>query len=80
MKTVFRFKKKKNLPSLTAVTADSALLMDLNHTKEQIDTLLIHLGYQTDPDMIDSYTYQLKGAYMQYKFLLRQIEQERSCP
>ena len=80
MGTVFHFRKKKNLPPHTSVTADSALLIDLNHTKEKIDTLLLHLNYQTDPDLIDCYAYQLKGAYMQYKFLLKQIEQDRSCP
>ena len=37
---------------------------------------LADLNYQTDPDMIDCYTYQLKGAYMRYKFLLKQVQKE----
>lgn len=67
--------KKKNRFSQNSVTTDSSLLVDLNNAKKDIDTLLLHLDYQTDPDLIDCYTYQLKGAYMRYKFLLRQAQQ-----
>ncbi|MGN0152878.1 MAG: DUF2508 family protein [Lachnospiraceae bacterium] len=67
--------KKKNRSSQNSVTTDSSLLVDLNNAKRDIDTLLLHLDYQTDPDLIDCYTYQLKGAYMRYKFLLRQAQQ-----
>lgn len=77
MRTVFhakRYKKREPLPQ-PASTTDSSLLTDLNNTKKKIDTLLLHLNYQTDPDLIDCYAYQLKGAYMQYKFLLKQIQQ-----
>lgn len=79
MRTVFHSRsyasKKKNPPPQSSVTTDSSLLIDLNDTKKKIDTLLQHLNYQTDPDLIDCYAYQLKGAYMQYKFLLKQIQQ-----
>jgi hypothetical protein len=47
---------------------------DLNQAKKEIDTLLLHLNYYTDPDLIDSYTYQLKGAYLKYRFFLRQLQ------
>ena len=67
--------KKKNRLSQNSVITDSSLLVDLNNAKKDIDTLLLHLDYQTDPDLIDCYTYQLKGAYMRYKFLLRQAQQ-----
>ncbi len=79
MRTAFHSKtfrnKKRNPSSQLTVTTDSSLLIDLNNTKKKIDTLLLHLNYQTDPDLIDCYAYQLKGAYMQYKFLLKQIQQ-----
>ena len=67
--------QKKNPSSHTHANQDSYLLEDINSAKQDIETLLLHLDYQTDPDLIDSYTYQLKGAYMRYKFLLRQIQQ-----
>ena len=60
-------------------TSDSYLLKDINNAKKDINTILQHLDYQTDPDLIDSYSYQLKGAYMRYKFLLRQIRQTTNC-
>lgn len=55
---------------------ESPLIKDINKTKQDIETILLHLDYQTDPDLIDSYSYELKGAYMRYKFLLRQIQEE----
>ena len=64
--------KKKN-PSSQTVTTDSSLREEMLNTKREMDTLLSHLNYQTDPDLIDCYTYQLKGTYMRYKFLLKQI-------
>lgn len=70
-------RKKKNQSSQEYVITDPSLLDDLGDVKKDIDTILLHLNYQTDPDLIDSYTYQLKSAYMRYKFLLRQIQNAR---
>lgn len=70
--------KKRNLLSHNSAITDSSLLLDLNNAQKDIDTILLHLNYQTDPDLIDCYTYKLKGAYMRYKFLLRQIQQTTS--
>ena len=76
--TKFSIKPKKNpLPQNCAVT-DSSLLIEMHQAKQDIDTILLHLNYQTDPDLIDCYTYQLKGAYMRYKFLLKQAQGEAS--
>ena len=55
---------------------ESPLMQDINQTKRDIETILLHLDYQTDPDLIDCYSYELKGAYMRYKFLLRQIQEQ----
>jgi len=79
----FRDKKKSdnakgNLAPKNTVITDSALLMEMHNAKKDIDTILLHLNYQTDPDLIDCYTYQLKGAYMRYKFLLKQVQGEAS--
>lgn len=70
--------QKENLLSQSFVITDSPLLMEVQNAKKDIDTILLHLNYQTDPDLIDSYTYQLKGAYMRYRFLLRQAQGEAS--
>lgn len=67
--------EKKNPNSQLKENSDSCLMQDINNAKKDIETILLHLDYQTDPDLIDSYSYQLKGAYMRYKFLLRQIQQ-----
>lgn len=67
--------EKKNSNTQTPEHSSSYLINDINSTKKDIETILLHLDYQTDPDLIDSYSYQLKGAYMRYKFLLRQIQQ-----
>ena len=71
--------QKKNSDSHTNENLNSYLLEDINTAKQDIETILLHLNYQTDPDLIDSYSYQLKGAYMRYKFLLRQIQQTTNC-
>jgi len=71
--------EKKNPNSRGKENSDSSLMQDINNTKRDIETILLHLDYQTDPDMIDCYSYQLKGAYMKYKFLLRQIQQTTNC-
>lgn len=55
---------------------ESPLMKDINKAKRDIETILLHLDYQTDPDLIDCYSYELKGAYMRYKFLLRQIQEQ----
>lgn len=70
----FKKKKKRNLLLHNSVITDSSLLIDLDDAQKDIDTILLHLNDQTDPDMIDCYTYQLKGAYMRYKFLLKQVQ------
>lgn len=66
-------KKRNPSPRENAVT-DSSLLDEMTNAKKDIDTILLHLDYQTDPDLIDCYTYQLKGAYMRYRFLLKQMQ------
>lgn len=71
--------EKKNPNSHKNENSDSYLIDDINTAKRDIETLLLHLDYQTDPDLIDCYSYQLKGAYMRYKFLLRQIQQTTNC-
>lgn len=71
--------EKKNPNSHKNENSDSYLIDDINTAKRDIETLLLHLDYQTDPDLIDCYSYQLKGAYMRYKFLLRQIQQTSNC-
>lgn len=66
--------KKRNPLLQTTVITDPSLIIDLTDAKKDIDAILLHLNYQTDPDMIDCYTYQLKGAYMRYRFLLKQAQ------
>lgn len=70
--------QKRNLLSPNSAITDSSLLTEMHKAKKDIDTILLHLNYQTDPDLIDCYTYQLKGAYMRYKFLLRKAQGEAS--
>lgn len=67
--------EKKNHFPQQSVETDSSLLNEMKNAKKDIDTILLNLNYQTDPDLIDCYTYQLKGAYMRYKFLLRKIQE-----
>lgn len=67
-------KQKKNLSSHTTATTDSSLYDDLTLAKKDIDTILFHLSYQTEPDLIDACSYQLKSAYMRYKYYLQQIQ------
>lgn len=55
--------------------AEYALLLKLlNQTKENLYLAYEHFENATDPELIDSYIYEVNAMQMRYKFLLTRVK------
>ena len=63
-----RFFAKKKAPR------DDELLKELEKTKLAIDTAYSNFENVIEPELIDSYIYELNAAQERYKYLLRQAK------
>ncbi len=53
-----------------------ALLLDaLERTKHDLDSAYSNLSNALEPDLIDSYIYEVQSVQMRYKFLLERVKQ-----
>lgn len=50
------------------------LLLEIQKTKIAMDTAYSNFENVLDPDLIDSYIYELNAAQERYKFLIRQAK------
>lgn len=50
------------------------LLYEIQKTKDAMDIAYSNFEYVVDPELIDSYIYELNAVQERYKFLLRQIK------
>lgn len=62
-----KHKKKVNLQ-------EEALLQEIERTKIALETAYSNFENSLDPDLIDSYIYEVNAVQKRYKFLLRQIK------
>lgn len=62
---------KKKLLKLQQEARRRELLDDIARIKQAHDITLAHLECTTDPDLIDSYIYELNAVQVRYKFLLK---------
>ncbi len=69
-----RNKKKEVLPK-------EALLEEIERTKLALETAHSNFENSLDPDLIDSYIYEVNAVQKRYKFLLKQIKllQNNGC-
>lgn len=51
------------------------LLDDLARTKDDLDSAYANFQNVVDPDLIDSYIYQVNAMQLRYKFLLGRLKQ-----
>lgn len=56
------------------------LLEDLELTKCELDTAYRGFDYATDPDLIDSYIYDINAVLKRYRYLLAQIAEIQQAP
>ncbi len=62
---------KKKLLKLQQEEKRRSLLEDIETIKRAHAAALSHLENTTDPDLIDSYIYELNAVQVRYKFLLK---------
>lgn len=67
--------KKKQL-RLKQEAERKALLEDIERIRQAHATALAHLESTTDPDLIDSYIYELNAVQVRYKFLLKRAKEQ----
>ena len=53
----------------------SLLLADLTQTKNNLDSAYENFQHVVDPDLIDSYIYEVNAMQLRYKFLLSRLKQ-----
>ena len=53
----------------------SPLLEALEQAKDEMDSAYTNLSNALEPELIDSYIYQLQSVQMRYKFLLSRVKQ-----
>lgn len=51
------------------------LLDDLTRTKNNLDSAYANFQNVVEPDLIDSYIYEVNAMQLRYKFLLRRVKQ-----
>lgn len=54
--------------------AENQLLTDLIKTKKDLDDAYTNFQNVVDPDLIDSYIYEVNAVQKRYRFLLRQVK------
>lgn len=62
-----RNKKKEVLP-------EEALIQEIQRTKLALETAYSNFENSLDPDLIDSYIYEVNAVQKRYKFLLKQVK------
>ncbi len=63
--------------TLEMKAARERLLNDISKTQEALDVTYAHLATVSDPDLIDSYIYELNSIHYRYKYLIRQAKECR---
>lgn len=54
--------------------AENQLLTDLMKTKKDLDDAYTNFQNVVDPDLIDSYIYEVNAVQKRYRFLLQQVK------
>lgn len=63
-----KYFKKKSLPE------QDTLMAEIKQTKLALETAYSNFENSIDPDLIDSYIYEVNAVQKRYKFLLRQAK------
>ena len=52
------------------------LLRTLSHTKREIELTYCHFNSTNDPDLIESYVYEISALQCRYNYLIRRIKEK----
>lgn len=52
------------------------LRMEIEYTRQAIETARNHFEYVADPTLIDCYIYELNAAQLRYQFLLQKFKSQ----
>lgn len=57
------------------------LMLEIKKTKMALETAYCNFQYSIDPDLIDSYIYEVNAVQKRYKFLLKQVKnlEQENC-
>ncbi len=64
---MMRIRKKQELP-------EESLIKEIQRTKMALETAYSNFENCLDPDLIDSYIYEVNAVQKRYKFLLKQVK------
>ncbi len=70
---MFRFRKQEPQPDSNYLN----LLDNLTQTKNNLELAYQNFENATDPELIDSYIYEVNAIQMRYKFLLTRLKSYR---
>ncbi len=62
------------------VTLRESVLKDLDQIRYQLENAYLGFDYVTDPDLIDSYIFEVNALQMRYKYLLSLISSMDEVP
>ena len=66
-------KMKRQAKELLAVR--NGLLLEITNVRHSLETTHSKFENTSDPDLIDSYIYEMNAIHFRYKYLLRQIRE-----
>lgn len=75
--TSFAFRKKRTSPEEEERTA---LLEGLSHTRALIAQAYVGFNSVQDPDLIESYVFEINALQARYSYLLRRIKEIDGTP
>lgn len=55
------------------------LLHSLSRTQREIEQAYNRFNFTNDPDLIDSYVYEINSLQCRYNYLLRRIKERQGC-
>ena len=67
-------KQKKDPASL----AKAKLMQEIEDLQQALETANSNFENACDPDLIDSYIYEINALSFRYKYLLRQVQDKRA--
>ena len=65
---------KKQNPVRQAKSSKLQLLQEIENLKQSLETANSNFENVSDPDLIDSYIYEMNAISFRYKYLLRQMK------
>jgi hypothetical protein len=60
---------------LTMVEDENSILCNIQKVKEALDIVYTNFDFVTEPELVDSYIYEIKSIQLKYQFLLQKAKE-----